>query len=260
MTNSNGLTPLPWCPCGPGAWVSLPPVVQCVPARPQHDVQTVRMNNTRWMTTHTTNAEPGMALAHVSTSGFSYLWGSGSVADSALAMYRHSVREVWQGEGIPCARLVALTATGGGGLALALSCAAVPGCGASGAASISGSCSSAGNASAELQNKMIDGQVAYHAATSSTHVSGKFGPPVTDSSASIEGSISHQLSWRVFGSGDASGSATYTVRPDRTYCAFTNRAISREATGVASCSGSATVDENGSAAFNARAFVSLSVH
>lgn len=204
-------------------------------------------------------ARAGSADVLVRASGSSSFWRAGSLTRSADARYSYVAADIWVGTGVPCPRVVELVATGGGGMSLALSCAAAPGCGATGTASISGSCASLGHAAAQLESKSLEGTVAYSAASSATDVRGNFGVEVDDSSASIKGRMSRQVEWRVEGAGNASGSAAYTVRNECTYCAFTNRAVIRRANGVAVAAGGATVDNNGSASFDLRAFVNLIV-
>lgn len=249
------------CDCGTGSWVRTIPHVVCLPALPIAEVNVPHSTNgTYWLTTREATAQPGYAEVHVSGSGASHFWRAGSVTRSAVARYSSTSREQWQGTGIPCPRLVTLAASGGGGLTLTLTCSAHPGCGASGTSSISGSCSSLGDASASIDNKRVDGSVAYESSSNSTEIEGQFGAFIDDSSASVDGRISRSASWSVEGAGNVSGAASYTVKDDRTYCAFTNRPITRISVGVALCASGATVDDNGSAAFDARAFVSLTVN
>jgi hypothetical protein len=249
------------CDCGEGVWVRSLPVFQGTPAQPISEINVpVHINGTNWAATREAVAQPGYADVHVAGYGASHFWRAGSLARSVAARYSVVSRELWQGTGIPCPRLVTLAASGGGGLTLTLTCSAAQGCGASGASSISGSCSSLGNASASIDNKRVDGTVAYDSASESTEISGRFGTLVDDSSMSVEGRISQSARWSVEGAGNVSGTASYTVKEDRNYCAFTNRPITRTSVGVAVCAAGATVDDNGSAAFDARAFVALTVN
>lgn len=249
------------CLCGPGFWVRLLPVTTVLPTQPVAIIsQPVVVNNTRWLVTQESYAEPGMAEVHIAGYGASHFWSAGSLTRSAAARYSVVTREIWQGAGVPCPRPVTLAASGGGGLSLVLTCSAALGCGASATAGISGACASIGNASAFLDDKKVSGTVSYNAAGSSTDIRGSFGVEVDDSSATVEGRISRDHEWSVRGSGNASGAATYRVRDDRAYCAFTNKAITRRANGVAMAAAGATVDDNGSASFDARAFVDLIVN
>lgn len=249
------------CTCGAGVWVRQLPAFHGYPEVPENELnEPVHINHSRWIVSRRAVAAPGFADVLVSGYGASHFWAAASLTKSAGARYSMVVREVWQGTGVPCPRIVSLAATGGGGLLLALSCSAAPGCGASGTASISGSCSSMGNASAFLDNKKVEGSVAYNEGSTDTEVRGSFGAEIDDSSVSIEGSISRTTEWSVRGSGNVSGSAAYSVKDDRSYCAFTNRPVTRRANGVAICAAGATVDENGSASFTARAFVDLVVN
>ncbi|MBL9141133.1 MAG: hypothetical protein JNK53_04645, partial [Phycisphaerae bacterium] len=216
--SGSGAEPGVTCACGPGVWVRMLPIFTCQPAQPTAEVNVpVHINGTSWIATREAAAAPGFAEVHVSGYGASHFWRAGSLTRSAAARYSVVTREVWQGLGVPCPRVVSLAATGGGGLLLALSCSAAPGCGASGTTSISGSCSSLGNASAYLDNKKVDGSVAFNEGSSETDIRGKFGVEVDDSSATVEGRISRTDSWSVRGAGNVSGSASYTVRDDRTY-------------------------------------------
>jgi hypothetical protein len=217
------------------------------------------VNGTRWRVQRFAEARAGSADVEVRAYGASTFWRAGSLARSAAARYTVLASEAWIGSGVPCPRVVELVATGGGGMSLALTCAAAQGCGATGTASISGSCASLGNAAAALETRSLDGTVAYSAASSTTDVRGNFGAEMDDNSATIKGRITRHIEWRVQGAGNLSGSAAYTVRNECTYCAFTNRAVIRRANGVAVAAGGATVDNNGSASFDLRAFVDLVV-
>jgi hypothetical protein len=257
-----GTGPQPYCDCkcGPGLWVleiadraMQPPVPVTESATGEH------VNGTTWNWRRECDAQPWYAESHVWGAGTSSFWHAGSFTTSANARYAITERERWDGEGIPCPRLVQLAAVGGGMMELTLTCSAQAGCSATASTSISGSCSSRGDANASIDGKSIDGSVAYRSMSQSSSIEGKFGAKVSDSSASVEGRISQDAKWEVTGAGAASGSAAYTVRPDRTYCAFTNRPVARSASGFAVCVGGGTVDANGSASFEALAVVAMRV-
>ena len=71
---------------------------------------------------------------------------------------------------------------------------------------------------------------------------------IDDSGPSMTGDISSEVSWTLHGVGAASGSASYVVRPDRTYCAYTNRPIVRRAYAAMSAAVAVTVDAGAAAA------------
>ena len=184
---------------------------------------------------------------------------AGSLTRSATARFATTERERWVGTGVPCPRLVQVSAVGGGMLEVTLACSAQAGCGATASASIAGMCASRGDANAAIEGKTVDGNVAYRSLSHTTAFEGRLGTSVDDSSVGIDGKISEQKKWEVTGAGTASGSASYTVRPDRTYCAFTNRPITRTASGSAVAVGGGTVDWNGSIAFDAMAVIAMRV-
>lgn len=249
------------CECGTGFWVQETTTASAKPAEPvQEACRDERINATRWSWRRSCEAQPWYAEAYVQGSGISEFWHAGSLTKSATARFATTERERWVGTGVPCPRLVQLAAVGGGMLEVTLTCSAQAGCAATASTSIAGMCASRGDANAVLEGKTVDGSVAYRSLSRSTTVEGRLGASVDDSSMGIDGKISEQRKWEVSGAGTASGSATYTVRPDRTYCAFTNRPIARTASGSAIAVGGGTVDWNGSIAFDAMAVVAMRVH
>lgn len=120
--------------------------------------------------------------------------------------------------------------------------------------------SSRGKASATLGDLEINGTVAYDHLERASKIEGNFGADVSFETPSLDGSLSSESSWTVAGQGSAAGSLTFTVAPDRTYCAFTNLPIMANWTGTVMVSAAVTVDENGSASGTAEAALTLSVH
>lgn len=247
------------CPCGPGAWISTR-TLQLTPRAPVSVVDsTLPVNLTTWIWSRTARAEPGHAEASIDFSGKSHFWANGSFTRRASASQSTVDRETWEGGGVPCPRLVSLAATGGAALELSITCAAVPGCSASGSVTIAGSCSSLGDASAHLVDKTVRGDVGYSSHERKLELSGRFGTSIDDDGIGVDGKISSETSWKLTGSGSASGSAAYTVLPDRTYCAFTNRSCTVRSNGNASAVGGGTVSGNGTVALSGLAIVQLGV-
>lgn len=262
-STGGGTLPSPFCACecGTGFWTQEVATSSMKPAEPVDESEPdQRINSTRWSWRRTCEAQPWFAEAAVLGTAVSEFWHAGSLTKSATARFATTERERWIGTGIPCPRLVQLSAVGGGMLEITLTCSAQAGCAATASASIAGMCASRGDANAAIDGKTVDGNVAYRSLTHVTAIEGKLGASVDDSSLGVDGQISEQRKWEVSGAGTASGSASYTVRPDRTYCAFTNRPISRTASGSAVAVGGGTVDWNGSIAFDAMAVVAMRVH
>lgn len=249
------------CACGTGFWLTESGESSLRPARPTSSfADGEQVNSTFWSWNRSSEAQRFQAEARVSARGVSTFWHAGSFTRASTARYSTQEFERWMGSGPPCPRYVQLIAMGGGILEITLTCSAQAGCSATASSSLSGSCASRGDASAWLDGKTVDGTVLYRSSSHTTKVEGKFGTAIDDTSTGVEGKISSQVSWELTGSGTVSGSASYTVKPDRTYCAFTNRPIVRSATGMVVCTGGATVDWNGSASFDAMALVALRVH
>ena len=247
------------CGCGPGEWSSTR-TVQLMPRAPQEAIDvTASVNLTTWRWSRAARAEPNHAEASIDFAGTSHLWSSGSFTKRASASQSTSSREEWVGDGVPCARLVSLAAAGGAALELTITCAAAAGCSASGSTTVAGSCSSIGDANAHLGDKTVRGEVGYSAHERKLELLGRFGTSTDDGGVGIEGKISAETSWKLSGSGSASGSAAYTVLPDRTYCAFTNRAYVVRSNGNVSAVGGGTVSGNGTIALSASAFVNFNV-
>lgn len=255
------VTPGPFepCRCGTGAWVQSRSL-QVTPRVPQETVDaTLPVNLTTWRWSRTARAEPGHAEASIDFAGTSHFWSNGSFTRRATASQSTVDREEWAGDGVPCPRLVSLAAAGGAALELSITCAAAPGCSASGSTTVAGSCSSLGDANAHLGEKTVRGEVGYSAHDRKVELSGRFGTSTDDDGVGIDGKISAESSWRLTGSGSASGSAAYVVLPDRAYCAFTNRSVTTRSNGSASAVGGATVSGNGTVALSGLAIVRLSV-
>lgn len=255
------LTPGPFdpCACGIGSWASSR-TLRLTPRTPQETVDaTLPVNLTTWRWSRCARAEPGHAEASIDFSGTSHFWSNGSFTRRASASQSTVDREEWVGEGVPCPRLVALAASGGAALELSITCAAAPGCSASGSTTVAGSCGSLGDASAHLDERSVRGEVGYSALDRKVELNGRFGTSTDDDGVGIDGKISAESSWKLSGSGSASGSAAYTVLPGRSYCAFTNRSYAMRSNGNASVVGGGTVSGNGTVALSGLAIIQLSV-
>lgn len=248
------------CDCGSGWWGRRVERSDLFPARPE-DSGPVRhsANLTQWTWSTGAQATPGRVEAEVSVMGNSTFWHSGSLTRSATAQQATVEREEWTGRGIPCPRAVSLAAMGGAMLELSMTCSPSVGCAASGSVTVAASCSSAGEASAQITDKTVHGTVGYRSYEHSVVAEGRFGASIEDDSVGIDGRISSKVQWQLSGDGSVSGSAAYVVTPDRAYCAFTNRAITLRSNGTAIATGGATVDNNGSASMSGLAIASLSV-
>lgn len=259
--HGGGLARICDCACGGGWWNRTTEKALLFPMRPVWgNTQTQSFNMTSWTWSVSAFAGPGSVEVSVDVSGTSTFWHAGSLTRSSTARQQTTERENWVGTGIPCPRMVNLAAMGGAVLELSLTCSPDVGCAASGSVSIAGSCSSLGNASAQLTDKTVHGSVGYSTYEHSVTVEGKFGLAIEDDSVGIDGKISRKVNWHLAGDGCVSGSAAYVATPDRTYCAFTNRALVIRSNGQAVATGGATVADNGSASMSGMAIVSLAVH
>jgi hypothetical protein len=120
-------------------------------------------------------------------------------------------------------------------------------------------CSSLGSANASIDGLTITGSVGFDEFNEDFEVVGNFGPLVNVLTESLEGSLSASTNWSTQGQGSHSGSASVTVRPDRLYCAFTNRPYVARAGGLAVAGGAGSVAENGSVSWSSMACINLSV-
>jgi hypothetical protein len=200
-----------------------------------------------------------MAMASVNVRGRSNLWAAGSFSRSSSANYVSSRRELWSGGFPACPRLLSLAATGGATLHISASTAARQGCSAFASSATAGMCSSLGSANASIDGLTITGSVGFNESTQDFEVVGNFGPLLNILTDSLEGSLSASASWSTEGQGSHSGSASVSVRPDRLYCAFTNRPYVARATGLAVAGGAGSVDQNGSVSWSSMAFINLAV-
>lgn len=203
---------------------------------------------TRWSRSQLARHEPNRVVVGAALAGQSIFLGGGSQAMAIAGAFNTLDREIWEGAPPAAPRLVQLAAEGFASMSLSVTCAAAIGCSAGGAVSVSGMCSSLGNASADLPGRSLVAAAAFDSIVQRTRIEGRIGIPIPDSGPSFEGSISAEHATSVVGTGVASGSASYQVRPDRTYCAFTNRPVVRRAMGNATTSLSASVSAGHAAA------------
>ena len=248
------------CDCGPGGWIRMPASSSLLqePSAPEESASGVAFNYTfNW--TRTAQAQPTSASASVQFSGRSWFGNAGSLAKGAMASFSTVEREIWSGSLPACPRDVMLAAGGGAGLSIGVTTSADAGCSAGAASGASGSCSSRGNANADLDQRTIQGAAMFNSGSNSVAIDGNFGAVIDVLTPSIEGSFNADTSWEVHGTGSATGTASFAVRPDRTYCAFTNRAITRRCRGNVVVSGAGSVASNGSCAASASASVSMHV-
>lgn len=247
------------CGCGTGQWVTNSTTPRLEPPTPFAEDRSLHEGLVSWKSSISASAQPELAVASVSVRGRSNMWAAGSFSRSSLAYYVSSRRELWSGGFPACPRLLSLAATGGATLHISASTAARQGCSAFASAATSGTCSSLGSANASIENLVITGSVGYNESTQDFEVAGNFGPLVDVLTDSVEGSLSASASWSTEGQGSHSGSASVTVRPDRMYCAFTNRPYVARAAGQAVAGGAGSVDQNGSVSWSSMAIINLSV-
>jgi hypothetical protein len=240
-------TPMVACQAGEGTWVQ-EREHHGFPTPQVQSFETYTVGWTRWGRSMLARHEPNRVVVGAGLSGQSIFMGGGSQALAIAGSFSTVDADVWRGAPPPAPRLVQLAAEGFASMSISVTCAAIVGCSAGGAVSVSGMCSSLGNASADLPGRSLVAAAAYDAIIQRTRIEGRIGMPIPDSGPSFEGSISAEHSISVHGTGVASGSASYQVRPDRTYCAFTNRPVVRRAMGNATTSLSASVSAGHAAA------------
>lgn len=248
------------CPCGPGDWFDRVILHQSIPSVPTNVDSWTMIGMTYFGYVKKESTADQHAQARIELTGKSYFWDAGSYSIRAFASLRHNVENSWIGTGPPCARQVNLSARGGATLLISASCAARLGCTASASATGAGNAESKGNASAELHDLNMTGHVGYNAVKDDFSVDGNFGAALDYESPSITGSFSRQVNWSTDGVGSHSGTASYSVRSGRTWCAWTNRPVTRKSYSTAGATAAGSVDENGSCAASARSDVSLYVN
>ncbi|MFZ9690951.1 MAG: hypothetical protein ACO3EP_02845 [Phycisphaerales bacterium] len=254
-----GTPPIELCTPGPGAWTRSPIERQITPTEPHDRREEFSMGWTRWTRHEMANGSPSHASVSLSLSGQSIFQGIGSQAAAIAASFQSRIREYWEGPGPAAPRLLALEATGFAGMSIAVSCAASSGCSATASATAAGGCSSVGSASAILEPRSIDATAIFNTESSRLQFEGNVGAMIDDSGPTMSGEVSRDSTWSTQGVGSASGGASYVVRPERTYCAFTNRPCVRRAFGTTSVALAGTVDA-GSTASAASAVVGFDVH
>lgn len=250
----------PDCTCGPGEWIRSDrrPVID--PPTPQTSITATSEGWVNWRTSCTREATDGTAEVIFALSGASTFWHAGSKARTEHAQFSGGWRETWRGAFPPCARMLLLAANGHGTLAITASCAARLGCTASTACSAAGVAMSRGDASASLDGQTLQGTVGFNALDHTSEISGNFGGSLDFWTGQVEGSISRELRWKVKGQGSASGTLSFTVVPDRTYCALTNLPVMASWSGSLATTATVTVDENGTAAAATGAAIALKIH
>lgn len=254
-----GTPPIELCQPGPGGWARSPIAQQITPAEPHDRREEFSMGWTRWTRHEMANGSRTHATASLTLSGQSIFQGIGSQAGAIAASFQSRIREYWDGPGPAAPRILSLEATGFAGMSIAVSCAASSGCSATASATAAGGCSSIGHASAVLEPRSIDATAIFNTATSRLQFEGNVGAMIDDSGPTMSGELSRDSTWSTQGVGSASGGASYVVRLDRVYCAFTNRPYVRRAFGTASVSLAGTVDA-GSTACAASAVVGFDVN
>lgn len=250
----------PNCTCGPGEWIRIDRQPILNPPVPQRSVVATSENWVNWVTLCTREATDGTASVTAEITGASTFWHSGTKARVHSVGYSGGWRESWRGTFPACARMLLLAANGYGTLAIAASCGALPGCTASVACSAAGVATSRGNASASIAGQSLQGTVGYNTLDRNTEISGNFGGSIDFWTAELEGSLSSEHRWSVKGQGSASGSLSFTVIPDRSYCALTNLPVTANWSASLAATATVSVDENGTAAAATGAAIALKIH
>ncbi len=249
----------PNCECGLGEWVRIDTPPDLDPEIPVNMRIARSADFVDWKLQCTRRATASLVSVEVDASAVSHFGATGSDTTKAKASCSGGWRELWRGTLPACPRRVSLAAIGSGSLSIAASCAAEPGCTASAATSASGSASSRGDASASIDGLHLDGTVGFQESSHSTELSGNFGATVDFIAPSIDGSLSSERRWSVKGDGSATGTLSYTVKPNRTYCALTNLPIHAHWDLSAVATTALSVDRGGTAAATAGATMLLRI-
>lgn len=260
LSEEEGIFVEPLCQCGPGEWMRYSLKSELTPPQPIQNDWAGSENFVGWRISCYRNARDCTASAGVSISGASSFWHAGSKSQAHVASFLGGWRECWRGAFPACPRSVLLVAMGGGGLGIGDSCAARLGCSSSSTATAAGAATSRGKANASLSNLQIQGSVSYNNVTQLSTITGNFGANILFSNPHLNGTVSSNSSWTVSGQGSATGSMTFSVLPDRTYCAFTNLPIIANWTGTVVVTTAVSVDENGTASGSAAGILTLSVN
>ncbi len=237
------------CPCGPGAWVQGVASTQIDPPVPFEESKASGLFDIY----RNFRATPSSALAHVKGGGTSPCFfgcSTGATSSTGRSSFSFAEAQYWEGLTPACPRAVSLAAMGTATQAVGVSTTASMGCSASASSSVAGSCSSLGNASAQFGHSII-AQAQFNAASSTVKLSGNIGAMVSVESVSVQGSCSKLDAWETSGVGSATGTASFTVKPDRTYCAFTNKAFTKRASGSTVVVGVGSLASGGAVAFEA---------
>lgn len=250
--------PAPQCVPGAGQWVGSQQHAG-TPSSPIDRSEDYSVGWTRWSRSTHARAEPNQIVVGTSLQGQSVFLGAATQATSATGGFSTLDRELWLGDPPAAPRLVQLSAEGFAAMGLSVVCAPRIGCSASGSISVSGSCSSLGQAWAQLPSRSLNATASYNAIARQIRLSGRIGGRVDDSGLTYTGEISAIDEIYTEGTGVAAGSASYSVKPDRTYCAFTNRPVVRRGLGNAVATLNVSV-EAGHAAASAVAMVRMGVN
>lgn len=245
------------CICGTGAWIRETVRSVCTPVSPVVNSEDEWVDLTHFRTNRNLSATQTSAHAQVDSCGWSTFWSEGSRAFSESASFSHLWREVWRGTGPRCPRKVMLMAGGEVTAGVTATCSATQGCSAAASATACGSCASHGDAWARVNPGEVKCSAGYESAAAAWRLSGSIGPDLAVTTPSMTGTISSEHTWSAKGVGSCSGTLSLEVRPDRSFCAFTNRTVRASMSGEAAVSGGASVSENGSASWVADVSVSL---
>lgn len=249
----------PNCICGEGVWRAIPLRSEVYPETEFTRTSTFTKNFVSWTTQKGACATIGSAHADASLTGHSTFWSAGSQTCSQDARFSGGCKEVWSGSNPPRPRTVQLVATGRGGASIGVSVAARQGCSGEANATVSGSAASRGNAQASIDNLHLAGTAGYSQGSNTVRLEGDFGATVVLDNPTISGSISSERTWETKGIGSATGTLSFTVRPEQQYCAFTNFPYTAHWGGAVRVIAVGSCDQNGSTAEQATASISLRI-
>lgn len=203
-----------------------------------------------------------VSAAGVGNCGWALLGGPFNLSASATQNTVYTVTHVWPGPGSQCARPISLVCTGGGSTSLSASVACAPGntAACNGQGNMCGS--SLGDAAAGfiMPNCSITVQYMSGSVKKSGNWEAEAGLEQSDNNISTTGGWNSEKTWTTTGTGSATGGASYSVRAGRTYtnCCYSG-AVTKQVQGSASCSGTGTFTNSGSANFNVTCSVSMAI-
>lgn len=272
------------CPYQAGQWVlkEKPPKLQ--PASPiliegwEPIEVDLGFNAGTWVFLREAVAMPDFCMAHVKGTMNATTFGGAAASEtlSEASSYHCSAAVVWQAaEGTnpaypPKPHQIELMAAGGGGMSITVTVSAAAGATSSASATMTGKCTSRGDASATMHNATIGAQAGFPVGAvgvgqqSMTVLTGNLDidgsrPLDVSFGLGVHGSMSKKDTWTVQGVGSYSGSATAQVTDCRVYRALTNKPFTMHRSGRSIAAGGCSVSGLMSSGFEARSEVDLHI-